>query len=443
MDGPTAPVPTDAGPYRRVMSTTATLDSTTVSLDPGGEAVIPLQIRNNGDIVEGYRIQVVGVPAAWASVEPDTLSLYPGTATTATVTFRPPRSSRVPAGRQEFGVIVMPTENPEAAVVPEGVVEVLPFLETVAELVPRTSQGSRKGRHKVAVDNRGNVAVTAVLSASDDGRKLRFRTEPPALTVNPGEAQFADVKVRPAKKIWRGPPVTHPFVVEVAPQDSTPVTLDGSHVQTALIPKWLPKLLLGLLALAALLLALWFLVLKPTIESQAREAVEDDVAAAKENAAAAKEQAEQAQQSATGAKDAQGQTEKIAKSFDPKAPAKTETINLAETLNVTTLTSGSDSLPIGDRAIFRMTDLVFSNPQGDFGSAQIQINGETKFRVALENFRDLDYHFVTPVIADGGSEIELLVQCNQPGAPPEADPAEACDIQALVGGELVRPAPAE
>src|SRR3954466_753590 len=109
------------------MTTTASLDSTSLSLHPGSEAVVPLQIRNNGQVVGGYEISVIGVPSTWATVEPAELSLYPGTATTATVTFRPPRSARTPAGAQAFGVIVQSTEHPELTVVPEGVIEVLPF----------------------------------------------------------------------------------------------------------------------------------------------------------------------------------------------------------------------------------------------------------------------------------------------------------------------------
>ena len=67
------------------MTTSASLDSTTLQLDAGGEAVVPLQIRNNGSVVEGYQLSVIGAPAGWATVEPSTVSLYPGTTTTATV----------------------------------------------------------------------------------------------------------------------------------------------------------------------------------------------------------------------------------------------------------------------------------------------------------------------------------------------------------------------
>ena len=435
------------------MSTTASLDSTEVRLDPGDEVVIPLQIHNTGDIVEGYRIEVVGAPSSWALVDPPTVSLYPGSSTTATVTFRPPRSHAVPAGQQRFGVVVTPTEHPDEAVVPEGVIEVLPFLETVAELVPHTSQGRRHGRHQVAVDNRGNVPVTALLEGVDDGNRLDVRTSPPAVTVNPGEALFADVRVTPRRRLWRGSPVTFPFAVVVSPQESTSVSLAGSHVQQPTIPAWLPKLLLALLALLIALAALWFLVLEPTIESQAREtakeAVAPEVAAASESADQADSNADKADADADKAADsaAEGErTEKRVKDFvDKRVPG----VRIGTPLSRRLLSDGSAvgspqdtyTVPTGRR--LEITDLVFSNPQGDFGRARVLRDGDTLFDVALENFRDLDYHFVTPINANDGSIITLDVDCRAPGNPPDAPAATACDIAMYLGGELTRPAQAQ
>ncbi len=275
------------------MTTTASLESTEVRLDPGSEAVVPIQIRNNGTVVEGYELSVIGVPGEWATVEPPTVSLYPGTTTTATITFRPPRSARTVAGEQKFGVWVLPTEHPELAVVPEGVVEVLPFLETTAELIPRTSQG-RKGRHQVAVDNRGNVPVNVLIAAQSDGEQLQFKLDQVGLAVQPGEARFVQLRAKARKRLWRGQPVTHPFVVLVSPQDSTPVELPGSYVQTLVVPKWLWWLVPLLLLLLGLLLALWFWVLKPTIESQAKEAAEESAEQAEKAAEQAEEDAEEA-----------------------------------------------------------------------------------------------------------------------------------------------------
>jgi len=429
------------------MSTAATLDTSSVRLEAGEELAVPLQVRNNGEIVEGYRFEVVGAPAAWTRVEPAEISLYPGSATTATVTFRPPRSFDVRAGEQQFGVLVIPTEHPDDAVVPEGVVEILPFLETAAELVPRTTQGRRGGLHQVAVDNRGNVPVTAVLAGADEKQQLDLRFGAAAATVGPGEAQFVRLRVRPRKRLWRGSPITHPFVVAVEPQDSTAVELPGTYLQQPIIPKWLPKALLALLALLLALLALWFLVLRPTIESQAKEAADEAVA---DEAAAADQAAEQAAQSADSANQSAGDAgqsagdagqsaEKAANILGEKPTPRTVVVPFAGRLTVETGALDLDQFLVPARSSLGITDLVLSNPQGDFGTAEVVLDGDVIFEVALENFRDLDYHFVSPINAAAGDPVALRVDCNSPGDPPKAPPVDECDVALFVGGELTRP----
>ncbi|MGC5412560.1 hydrolytic protein, partial [Streptomyces sp. DT225] len=54
----------------------------TVTVSPGAEATTTLTVRNDGDIVEAYTLDVVGDCAAWTTVEPARVSLYPGTSET-------------------------------------------------------------------------------------------------------------------------------------------------------------------------------------------------------------------------------------------------------------------------------------------------------------------------------------------------------------------------
>ena len=430
------------------MTTSATLDSSSVQLQAGEQVVIPLQIRNNGEIVEGYQIEVVGPPAAWSTVEPATVSLYPGSSTTATVSFHPPRSSTVPAGELKFGVIVTPTEHPDEAVVPEGVVEVLPFLDTTAELLPRTSQGRRQGRHQVAVDNRGNVPVTTVLAATDPTGKVKFAVSPQALTVGAGQAAFADVRVRPAKRIWRGAPVTYPIAVEVAPQESPSVVLDGTYVQQPTFPPWLGKALLALLALLLLLLALWFLLLKPAIENTAEDAVQPEAEQAAADAAQAEKKADEAGGAAGQAKDSAGtaqQAEEGVKTILKENKIKVAGTPVPFSRRLAAETAKGDdetrSFPVPAGKTMAVTDIVLSNPQGDFGRVRIRIAGQELFDMALENFRDIDYHFVAPIQASPGDLVEMVVNCRLPGKPPAQTPApKTCDTSMYVGGELTKKA---
>lgn len=412
------------------MSTAATLDSAEVEVAPGEEVVVPLHIRNNGTLVEDYDFEVLGPAGAWIAVTPLPEGVMPGATTSTTVVFRPPRSAAVPAGEVAFGIRVLPRHDPSQAVVPEGHVQVLAYLDTTSELIPRASQGGRRGRHRVAVDNRGNVAVQVMLQGRTEGRLVDVDCRPPAVTVPPGETVFADVVVRPRSRIWRAQPVTHPFDVVVTPADSPRVMLQGTFVQGPVVPPWLWKLLAALLALALLLVALWFTVLKPTIESQAEEAVAEE----KEEAAQAAEAAQQAADAAgSSAGEAQDARDAVRKGRGP-GPAPVD-VPVAERLTTTGLEP--DVFPVPQANVFRLTDLVLGNPQGDFGRVQVMVGGSVLFDLALENFRDLDYHFVTPIVVEAGDLVELRADCARPGRPPAVrDRPSACDVSLYVGGTL-------
>lgn len=241
------------------MSTTATFDMPSLSMEAGAEATIHVTVRNDSDVVEEYALRVVGAVESWAQVVPDLVSLYPGHDATAAVQFKPPRSSSVPAGEFKFGVHVLPTQHPDDAVLPEGAAVVLPFVETTGELMPRMSRGKLGARHNVAVDNRGNVPVTVELVGSDPGDLLEFALQPPVLTIERGTVRFTAAHVRPAEKIWRGVPATHVFAVTATPADGVPVRLDGSHVQDPVLPWRTIKTLAILLLLAVALTVGWHL----------------------------------------------------------------------------------------------------------------------------------------------------------------------------------------
>ncbi|MCB7135683.1 COG1470 family protein [Cellulosimicrobium marinum] len=440
------------------MGTLATLDASGIELTPGEEVSVPLTVRNTGSIVEAYQLEVLGVPAGWTVVEPATIDgLYPETATTAVLTFRPPRTAEVPAGPLQFGVRVVPLEHPDDAVVPEGSVEVLPFLDTTAELVPRSTHGRRGAKHQVAVDNRGNTPVTVLLACADGTGDLAFKVADPQLVVAPGTAAFTDVRVRPEQTFWRGPDKTLPFVVQVAAESSVPVTLDGTHVQVAILPRWFLKALLAALALLAVLVALWFTLLKPAIASAAQEAVGDDLSQAQEAAAAAQEAAKEAstaaQQASGAASDAEvaateagstlAETEDTVADFVP--PSGTS-VPVRQRLQADPPPAAGETqtvtFEVPDESTLTIDDVILSNPQGDFGRLTISHDEDEFLDFALENFRDLDYHFQSPITLEGGEELTMEVTCRQPGAPVGVDPAPTtCDTSLYFGGTLFTPDP--
>jgi hypothetical protein len=82
---------------------------------------------------------------------------------------------------------------------------------------------------------------------------------------------------------------------------------------------------------------------------------------------------------------------------------------------------------------FFMTDIVLQNPDGNIGRITIERDGTTLLTSALENLRDLDFHFVAPYEFDAGHAVTIQVSCS-------ADSTTDCTASASFAG-YERPAP--
>jgi hypothetical protein len=89
-----------------------------------------------------------------------------------------------------------------------------------------------------------------------------------------------------------------------------------------------------------------------------------------------------------------------------------------------------------------LTDFVFENPQGDFGTVELAVGDTVVFHLALENFRTNDFHFVSPIRATQRQTITMTVRCRVVGRPPGLEPApRTCATTAYLGGRTTRLAP--
>lgn len=295
-----------------------------VPVVPGGSGTCSVRVKNTGTVVDSFTISVLGEAAGWTTVAPPVLSLFPGAEGTAELQFAPPRKPSLTAGTLDFGVKVLPSEDPDGCVVEEATLEVLPFRELTARITPRTSEAKRTARHEVVIDNRGNTPLEAELSASDPDEQLAFDLRPLNLTVPPGLSARATVKVAARDGFARGPDKHRPFQVRVTsgPTD-TPTLLDATLVQKAGIPRFVFPLVGAVVAVALLATVLPSLrkdgggaiVLTggkeatTTTEAPAEEPAEDPAqAAAEAAAAAAAEKAVNGQDPGSGAAPPPGET---------------------------------------------------------------------------------------------------------------------------------------
>jgi hypothetical protein len=402
------------------MGASVTLTAPSISVVPGGEATLEVRLRNTGTVVDEFSLSILGDAAGWASVEPPTISLFPGAEETARITFRPPRSPQVPAGPMPFGLHARSKEDAAGSSVEEGVVEVGPFLEPFAELIPRTSRGSRSAGHDLAVDNRGNIRLNAEVEAADADRLLGFDVKPPGIVVEPGMAGFAKVRVKPTKLFWRGTPKTLPFQVVVRPEGGVPVTLDGALLQEAVLPPWFMRAMLALVALLIALVVLWLGLLRPSIESAASDAVASPLASLRNDVNAALGDAGLPTMAPAGASaspvGSPGGSSAPGTSGGPPTPSPSPAgpiiPGLGNPIDGRLIASEPTFTPSG---ILFVTDLVFSNPNGREGAVVLLRDGKPLLDLKLENFRDLDFHFVTPIVVLADHSLSMSLTCTEPG----------------------------
>src|SRR3954468_16506694 len=157
------------------MAGSVVVEQSSVSVVPGEMATCAIRVRNTGVVVDAFTLTVLGQPAAWTTVVPAALSLFPGADGTIELHFAPPRTASVGSGAVPFGVRVVGSQDPDNPVVEEGEVDLLPFVEVAAKLTPRTSETKRKARHEIVVDNKGNASIGVGLSVSDPDEQLAFQ----------------------------------------------------------------------------------------------------------------------------------------------------------------------------------------------------------------------------------------------------------------------------
>lgn len=430
------------------MSASATLETPRPTLEPGGAASVPLTVRNDGRLVDEYRFRVVGAVAPWAVVEPATVPVYPGSSETVTVLFRVPRSWEAPAGDVPFGVQVLPTQHPQDTVVVEGVLRVLPFRETAAELVPRTSEGRSGGRHRVAVDNRGNATIEVQLVAKDPEERLQLGLRTSTLRIAPGTVQSADLRVRPLRRIWRGTERAHPFVVEVRPDGGPGSVLAGTHRQVPVLPRWSLKVLKYVLVLgviAALILAAVLFVttalapgvgnLVSRVRPCVQGAVVGDLTACQELLGADVQQVQGGGEPGGGEQgggdqdgvdqdgaDGGVQPEEVTAELEARAPQ-------GET--------GQDVLTVEEDVVF--TRLVLGSSEGDTGVFLLTLDGAPiSDELVLEQFSGQQRGFDVPIRVAPGQELGLDLRCDT--ADDEAFRlTDVCVVTAELEGAVVAP----
>jgi hypothetical protein len=195
---------------------------------------------------------------------------------------------------------------------------------------------------------------------------------------------------------------------------------------------------------------MWQTLFKPAIQDAAKDQAKKDLAAvskkADDAAKAAKKAAGSAASAANSAKKAGGggggATPPTTAPPNATPPALTALIaGGAETsfrVQAATNPGATQVLtapqpPAGKTLM--LTDIVLENPNGDSGVITLSRGTDPIYVLGLGNFRDLDYHFVAPLLFTNG-QLTVRVQCSTPGTGNGGPPPTQCTPAVSMSGVL-------
>ncbi|KOV67656.1 hydrolytic protein [Streptomyces sp. MMG1121] len=403
-----------------------------------------MTVRNDSDIVEAYTLEVVGDCAAWATVEPARVSLYPGTSETVTIRLAPPRSPDVRAGDVPLAVRVLPAEHPDSVTVPETTVHIEAFHELRTEMQPHRRRGWLRGRYRLAVRNEGNTPAQVAFTPEQRGEELRFGFTPAELALEPGESAETRLRVRIGKPVWFGKPVVWPFTVRATdtaaaeeaerPGALVRPPLEAEFVQIPIFPKWLLAVLAALIAL----IVAWFALVRPAVRSAAKQAADEVVQPRPTPGGGQNGQSPDAGTGKSNGSQPGGGSTTSPGGGGPDGTSGGAGQQSSTTIDVQTsggaTKTGTYVVPKGK--IFGITDIVVANFQGDEGVLTINFGDRKITTIALETFRNQDYHWVTPIKIPEDATVTMNVNCAKPGTPATGQQATQCHEVLNVSGVL-------
>lgn len=377
------------------MAAIVTLSEPNLSVEPGGVASLEVRVRNTGSAADQFSFIIEGQPASFATVTPGALTLFPGAEGAVTVRFTPARAANVPAGPLPFAIRVESREDASAVAVENGTINVSGFRELAADVVPRSSRGRRSARHDVIIENRGNARISASLSAVDPNNLLAFSFDPAGIAADAGTTTYSRVRVAARKRSLTGPSASRPFQVLVETDNSPPIAIDATFQQEPMLSGGVLGSAIAVVVAAVLLVVLWLGVVRPEIRRSVKRTVATQLA----------KQGGRVVPSGGGTSSSGGGATLAGTPIDGRLFLKA---------------AGQTSFEVPSGKTLSLTDVILENPAGNTGTLQMQRDGTSLLVVGLDNFRDLDYHFVSPIVFTAGQKLQLVASCTSVGCTPGA-----------------------
>lgn len=208
-----------------------------LSVDPGQETTITVEVVNNGEIDDRISLRIQGIPPSWIVTPSQFYNIPVGETVQITTTIRPPKHRTTPTGRQRVRLQLISQRNPDLEKAVTASLLIGSFVAFEAKL--EEEEISLPGLTAVLLQNTGNTPADFSIVARSRQGELQFRGERGRIRLQPGQTANVELEVDGQRSGIFGGGELFPFEVEVSAQNGAKQVLSGTARSGPMIPQWL------------------------------------------------------------------------------------------------------------------------------------------------------------------------------------------------------------
>jgi len=227
-----------------------------LTVEPGQCLQLIINLLNQGVLVEHFQTSIEGIPSSWLPAGSPVVQLLPGDQQAVSFTISPPRTPQSRAGTYPITIKVTSQDGRNQAAVP-GSLTVTPYSSFTSELRPQKIRAGRAARLKV--DNQGNSPQVYSLTWQDPAVELVFKPSQAEMRVPEGQSAITEFRAAPRQRRWIGGQQIHPYTAQVTSEAGAVQAQSGNVVSHALIPPWVPPVVIMLCLLLVAAASLLFM----------------------------------------------------------------------------------------------------------------------------------------------------------------------------------------
>ena len=158
-------------------------------VEPGGVVIVRIEVINNGNDAQYYKLSVKGIEPDWFTIAPFPLFVPQGARAERSITFHPPRVPTSTATNYDYVLSITPTLYERQVTSLNAALQVVPYYDFDNEVIT-----DRKG-FKIVITNRGNSQRYYVVEMRERQNALNLLPSRVRTLIQPGQSVTQEVKV--------------------------------------------------------------------------------------------------------------------------------------------------------------------------------------------------------------------------------------------------------